>query len=284
MRIAIIGPGGIGSTFALQLAKAGHHITVVARGARLDQLRCDGAIVTAHGERAAVEVAEQLDPATDWDLVLVTVLASQVEVLLPDLGRSAAQTVMFMFNTVESFDRLRTAVGSHRFAFGFPSILASVNGGLLTSRIVRRGMLTTVTDPLWAKLFSDAGIPTTVHSDMQSWLRSHAALVVPLMVAGNTAYQRGAGLSRAEGVQVARAMQEGFRLVRHLGSVVTPTPVALLSRAPAPALAALLWTLTRGNVFRRAIAMGPSAEARALIDQMSAVWPGHTPALVAIRP
>jgi hypothetical protein len=37
-------------------------------------------------------------------------------------------------------------------------------------------MSTTVTDPFWAKIFSDAGILATVHPDIQSWLRTHWTL------------------------------------------------------------------------------------------------------------
>ena len=182
MQIAVIGLGGIGSTFAFQLARAGHEVTVVARGARLEQLRRDGAIITTDDERAPVRVSGELDADTDWDLVLVTVLVSEVDVLLAPLGRCAGKTVMFMFNTFDSLDRLRDAVGPQRFAFGFPALMASVEDGKLSATIPRRGITTTVNEPLWAKVFADAGIPATVHDDMESWLRSHAALIVPLMV------------------------------------------------------------------------------------------------------
>jgi 2-dehydropantoate 2-reductase len=86
MQIAIVGPGGIGSTFAFQLSEAGHDVTVIARGTRLEQLRHAGAIVTVEGERAAVHISGEFDTTTDWDLVLVTVLASQVDMLLPALS------------------------------------------------------------------------------------------------------------------------------------------------------------------------------------------------------
>ena len=39
MKIAVLGPGGIGSTFAFKLAQAGHAVTVVARGKRLAIMR-----------------------------------------------------------------------------------------------------------------------------------------------------------------------------------------------------------------------------------------------------
>ncbi|MGH3644772.1 MAG: ketopantoate reductase family protein, partial [Mycobacterium sp.] len=284
MQIAIVGPGGIGSTFAFQLSEAGHDVTVIARGARLDQLRHVGAIVTVEGERAAVHVSAELDTTTDWDLVLVTVLASQVDVLLPALSAGAAKSVMFMFNTFQSLDRLRDAVGPHRFTFGFPAIVAGLNDGQLTSTILRRGMLTTVSDPLWAKVFTDAGLPATVHLDMESWLRTHAAVAVPIVIAGSTALRRGGGISRAEAVRLARAMKEGFQLVRHLGNAVTPAPIAIISHSPVAVLATLLWTLTRFDAFNRTIAVAPADEPRTLIDEMSSTWPGHTPTLLAVRP
>jgi 2-dehydropantoate 2-reductase len=259
MQIAIIGLGGIGSTFAFQLSKAGHDVTVVARGTR------SGAIVTAEGARAAVHVSAELDTTTDWDLVLVTVLTSQVDVLLPALSASAAKWVTFMFNTFQSLDRLRDAVGPQRFAFGFPAIGASLDDGRLSSTIIRRGMLTTTSDPHWAKVFADADIPATVDQDMESWLRTHAAVVVPVIIAGSTALRRGSGISRLEAVGLARAVKEGFQLVRHLGNSVAPAPIAIISRTPV--LAALLWILTR-----------------MLIDEMTSAAPGRTPALLAVRP
>ncbi|WP_437927461.1 2-dehydropantoate 2-reductase N-terminal domain-containing protein [Sorangium sp. So ce291] len=283
MKIAIIGPGGIGSTFAFQLARAGHEVTVVARGKRLEQLQRDEAIVKATGERAAVRVSAALDTTTAWDLVLVTVLAHQVDAVLPALAESAAKAVMFMFNTFEPLGRLREAVGAARFAFGFPAILATLDDGKLTSKIVTRGMVTPVTDAAWAKVFKDAGIPAVVESDMESWLRTHAALVAPAMVAIITAHARQAGVSWAEAMNLARAMEEGLRVVRQLGNAITPEPVAKLSRLPTPALAAFLWTLSRIDAVRKTGAAGPG-EPRALIDAMAAAAPGQTPALLAIRP
>ncbi|MDI3282141.1 2-dehydropantoate 2-reductase N-terminal domain-containing protein [Polyangium sp. 15x6] len=283
MKIAVLGPGGIGSTFAFELARAGHEVTVVARGKRLEQLQRDQAIVTVSGERAAVRVSAALDTTTEWDLVLVTVLVSQVDAVLPALAASAAKTVMFMFNTFEPLGRLRDAVGSSRFAFGFPAILATLDEGKLSSEIVTRGLLTTVTDAAWAKVFTDAGIPAVVHADMESWLRTHAALVVPVMIASVTAHARGAGVSWSEATRLARAMDEGFHLVRLLGNTLTPAPVAMVSRLPIPVLASLLWTISRLDPVRKTGAAG-YGEPRTLIDAMAAAAPGEIPALLAIRP
>lgn len=283
MRIAVVGLGGIGSTFAFQLSRAGHQVTAVARGARRERLERDGAVVTVDGRRAPVDVAATLDPTTAWDLVLVTVLASQVAAVLPALAESRAKTVMFMFNTFESLQPLRDAVGLGRFAFGFPAIVASVRDGVLRSTIVSLGMVTTVTDAAWARAFADAGVPTVVHPDMESWLRTHAAFIVPIMAAARLAHERHAGIGWRDSTELARAMREGFRLVHEVGSSVTPAAMSAVSRAPNAVIAALLWALTRLPWFRDVGRAGPS-EPRTLIDMMSSAAPGRAAALLAIRP
>lgn len=272
MKIAVLGPGAIGSTFAFRLAKAGHAVTVIARGARLAHLEATQAIVTAGGERAPVQVARALDAQTPWDLVLVTVLAPQVDAVLPSVAQSAAKSVMFMFNTFEPFTRLRDAVGAHRFTFGFPAILASLNEGVLTTQIVTRGQVTTVTDPKWAEVFTAAGIASVVHPDMESWLRTHAAMVVPFMLAVGTSYARNAGITFGEAWGYARALDEGFRLVRTLGNRITPGPMVALGWMPTPMTAALLWVAARIGTLRRAGAAG-FTEPHALIDAMAAAAP-----------
>lgn len=283
MKIAVLGTGGIGSTFAFQLAQAGHEVTVIARGKRLEQLQRDQAIVRSTGQRAAVHVSAAIDEAVPWDLVLVTVLASQVDAVLPALGRSRARQVMFMFNTFEPLTRLREAVGASRFTFGFPAILASLDSGKLTSQIVDRPMMTTVMDARWAEVFTSAGIRAVAHSDMESWLRTHAAFVAPVMVLSVRSYERQAGASFSEALAFARATDEGLRLVRKLGNAITPEPMVLLSRMPVVMLASLLWTLSRVPAIRKAGAAGLS-EPRTLIDQMLAAALEPMPALQAIRP
>ena len=67
LRIAVLGAGKIGSTFAFQLARTGgHEVTVVARPAskRLEQLERNNGIVDIDGERASVRVLDALDEAT----------------------------------------------------------------------------------------------------------------------------------------------------------------------------------------------------------------------------
>lgn len=281
MKIAVLGCGAIGSTFAWKLSLAGHDVTAVARGARLSWLQREQAIVTGNGERAVVRVASSLDVATPWDLVLVTVLAPQVGAVLPTLGASAAKRVLFMFNTFDPIAPLRDAVGQARFSFGFPMGVFTL---LVDGRIhpqIRAG--TTVDDPELAGLFSSAGIPTVVERDMHSWLRSHAALVVPLMSIGVTVHARGRGVTWREAAAQARAWTAGFAMVRKLGHPILPRSLALLTRLPKVIVAGLLWAMSRTKMSRELGALG-SAEPRMLIDMMSATAPELAGPLRAVRP
>lgn len=284
MKIAVLGAGGIGSTFVVQLVKASHEVTVVARGARLEQLDRAGGVATLGGSTARARVAAALPTDEAFDLVLVSVLASQVDAVLPALAKSAARRIMFMFNTFEPLDRLRDAVGSERFTFGFPSILARVDEhGLLHADIQRRGMLTTVTDGALARVFSSAGIPTVVTEDMVSWLRAHAAAIVPFMLAVGEAHASKAGISWQKADLLAEAMAEGFALVRALGHSLIPPEVAVLSRLPRAAVALALWTATRAPSLR-AMGAGGMREPVALIDAMVATAQTDLPALRSVRP
>lgn len=280
MRIAVYGPGAIGSTFAWHLARAGHDVTVVARGTRLAWLEREGAIVRGDGVRAEVNVAATLDETVRWDLVLVTVLATQVGAILPALRASAAKQVMFMFNTFESLAPLRDAVGGERFTFGFPGgVFTLLVDGVIHPQ-VRAG--TTVADAAWAKVFGDAGIPTVVEPDMESWLRSHAALVAPLMSIGTIVHARRRGITWKEAAAHGDAFDAGFAIVRAGGNVVLPASVARASRLPGIVVRTLLWAFSRTTMARDLGKLG-AVEGRMLIDMMSAAAPTLAGPLRAIR-
>jgi 2-dehydropantoate 2-reductase len=264
--------------------RAGHAVTMVARGARLEALQNDPAIEDVSGVRAQVEVATELDQRTAWDLVLVTVLAHQVDAVLPSLKSSAAKTVMFMFNTFEKLDRLRDAVGADRFVMAFPTVIANFEGRRLKSSVNQPGQMTSVGTEAWAQVFADAKIRSEHEPDMESFLRSHVAWVLPLMAIGCLCHAEQRGLTWAECRKYHRAMRAAFALVRQLGNRVIPSMAANLDRLPGFVVCTLYWITSRISAVRLLGAMGPT-EARGLIDAIGVVTEGHTPLEIsAIRP
>lgn len=283
MQIAIYGPGRIGSTFAYHLAKSGHQVTVIARGERLAQLTRDGGVTTVKNDHAPVTIAAALEPTIEWDLVLVTVLATQVEAIMPQLRASRAKTIMFMFNTFGALDPLRSAVGPERAAFGFPAIIAHFVEGKLEHQIVTAGQITTTDREDWARIFTESGILTVLDRDMQSWLRSHAAFVVPLMAIGDLVHREKRGITMDEAKRYARAWSEGFRLVKKLGHKIAPAALVPASYFPEFVLTPMFWALSRSSPIKKVGQFGPG-EARMLIDQMTKLSPDGTEALLSARP
>ena len=283
MNILLIGPGRIGSTFAFHLALAGHTVNVLARGHRLEELRRDPAIVAVDGRRAPVAVLNAIDQTVPYDLVLVTILSHHVDVLIPELAASRAKTILFMFNTFDKTDKWRDALGAERLIHGFPNMQAFFESGKLRSVIDGPGMVTTVSSAKWADVIQQAGMPTEVEADMDSFLRTHVAFAVPLMIAGQWTWKRGSELSWPEARRLTAAMLEALALVRSLGQTVKPAVVAFLAKLPFPMLTSVVWLFSRTSSVKKLGEFGP-AEVRGLIDAMVAAGPGQTAKVLAIRP
>ena len=171
--IAVIGVGRIGSTFAYELARAGHDVTVVARpeSIRLAQLRRDNGIVLLTGGRADTHVVDELNEQTTYDLIVVTTLAHQAEPLLPALARSQAQCIHFMsvnFNP----ERFQKAIGK-RCTFGMPFVMAMLDREGKLKSTIGSGQKTLHSDQRWVDLFNAAGIPSAYEPEMLLWLRCH---------------------------------------------------------------------------------------------------------------
>jgi 2-dehydropantoate 2-reductase len=275
LRIAVLGAGKIGSTFARQLAHMGRHdVTVIARpgSVRLEQLRRDEAIVDVKGERASVGVADTLDEQIPYDLVIVTLLAHQTDAVLPALQRSAAKCIQFMFNTFDP-ERLQEAVGVGRCAFGMPFVQATLDGdGKLNATIGAAGQKTLMGQQRWVDVFNAAGLPAAVERDMPLWLRCHVPLCVAFESVSVAGVQRGGGASWGEALVLARGIHASFMLIKGLGHPVYPRTKKLMDRSPASVVAAMLWSLSRVRSFRELLATG-KAECIALVDAMVAAAP-----------
>jgi len=89
MRIGVLGAGSIGGHLAVLLANAGHHVTVIARGAHLDAIRrhglrlvfADGTETVAHGIVATASIGD----AGKQDVVILGVKAHQLEAVVDEL-------------------------------------------------------------------------------------------------------------------------------------------------------------------------------------------------------
>ena len=275
LRIAVLGAGKIGSAFAYQLARqGGHDVTVIARpgSIRFQQLECDGAIVDVKGERANVQVADELFEDVPYDLVIVTLLAHQIEPILPVLQRSAAKCIQFMFNNFHP-EQLQDVISTERCAFGMPFVQAQLGSdGRLKATIGAGGQKTIMSQQRWVDVFNAAGLPAVLEADMLLWLRCHVPLCVAFESVSVAGMRRGGGASWGEALVLARGVRASFALIKGLGYDVYPKTKKRIARSPVPLVAAMLWGLSRVRSFRELLATG-RAECCALVDAMVAATP-----------
>jgi 2-dehydropantoate 2-reductase len=279
LRIAIIGLGGIGSTVAFQLARVGEHdVTAIARpdSERLRRLRHDNGIVNNRGDRAEVSISDTLDEEVAYDLVLVTLLAHQVDTILPALQRSAATCILFMFNCFHP-ERLQDALGVERCAFGMAFVQATIDkAGKVTSRIGVAGQKSKLSQQRWVDLFIAAGLPATLEPNMPLWLRCHVPLCVAFQSVSVSGMRRNGGASWPESMTLARGIHVSFELIAGLGHSIYPAGKVRLSKSPAWIIAGMLWFLSRVSSFRTLLAAG-RAECESLVDAMAAAAPRANP-------
>lgn len=131
MRIAVIGAGGVGGPFGAALARSGHDVTFVARGAHLEAMRAQGLRI----ERPSGDTHLQPVQATDdpraigpVDAVLVTVKLWDVEavanLIRPLIGPGTA--VVPLQNGIDAPDTLKAALGPETVMGGVAYIFASI--------------------------------------------------------------------------------------------------------------------------------------------------------------
>ena len=193
MRFAIIGAGGIGAYYGALLHRAGHQVTLVARGAHLEALQRDG--LTVHHPQVefsdhvpALSQDELLGEcrAADFDLIAIAIKSSGTETLCAELGEWLAMAdtpVLSLQNGVDNELCIERTVGRERTVGG----LAVRIGGHITAPGVvsatgpaqvvlggwpdadRNGTLQARLEPL-AAAFQTAGIPTTLSAGIQKEL------------------------------------------------------------------------------------------------------------------
>ena len=80
MKICVYGAGAIGGLMAAWLSRAGHDVSVVARGAQLDAIRRDGLRVRSRGGTESFRIKAETQPEKigPQDYVLVTVKAQSL--------------------------------------------------------------------------------------------------------------------------------------------------------------------------------------------------------------
>ncbi len=131
MNVTVVGAGGLGGYYGGLLARAGHAVTFVARGAHLEALRHQGGVrVQAvdgefFGPGRAVPTPAEAPPA---DLVLFTVKAFDTRAAAEALAGSLAPltVILSLQNGVDNEDVLAAVCGAERILGGTAYVFATI--------------------------------------------------------------------------------------------------------------------------------------------------------------
>ncbi|MEK5027651.1 ketopantoate reductase family protein [Paenibacillus sp. FSL M7-1046] len=242
MKILIYGAGTIGSVFAGKLALSGYDVTILARGARLVELKKNGVILVNPGnnreEIAKIDVIEHLLPDHIFDYILVVMQKIQIDSVLPVLSQNISKNIIFVVNTASGYDDWVQAVGSDRLMLGFPS----AGGERVDGRVhyfIGKGFMrifqtTTFSEYNGQKterlkkivdVFNCAGIPSVVSNNMDMWQKTHVAMVTSI---GNALYKYNSNnyalaKSYADIKLLVLGIKEGFAVLTKLGINIKPS-------------------------------------------------------------
>jgi 2-dehydropantoate 2-reductase len=147
MRFAILGSGAVGGYFGAKLARAGHDVTFIARGAHLEAIRHKGLEVRSAklGDfvvRAAAESdTSRIGPV---DVAIVSVKAydnaTALPMLKPLIGPETA--VLTLQNGVDSVDEVAAIVGEDHVLGGTTYVATALEGpGLIVQTGVHRSII-----------------------------------------------------------------------------------------------------------------------------------------------
>lgn len=249
MRVLFYGAGVLGSLYAGRVRQAGHEVTVLARGQRLQDIREHGIVLvderTGHRTSARVSVIDELGPDDPYDLAVVLVRKNQLDSVLPVLAANRKiPSVLIMANTAGGYDDVLAALGAGRAMVGFPGAGGTREGPVVSYSIVPGLLQPTTVGELDGRitprlrqvsaLFRQAGFPAALSPNMDAWQKTHVALVSPIANAfymcGGSNYALSkdpAGLKR-----MVQAIKEGFRSLESAGVPVTPRKMAMVAAVP----------------------------------------------------
>ena len=195
MKILVYGAGNIGCLYAARLKDAGHNVSILARGERLHDIRSSGIQLedfsTGQKTTTHVTTVEQLAPKDAYDFVLVVLPRHRVNEVLPILAANGnTPSVMFFGQNAAGPEEMIKSIGREPVLLGFPGAGAIRRDDKSITYLIldRREQPTTIgeVDGAQSKRISDiaaafreAGFPVSISQNMDAWLKTHVAEIVP---------------------------------------------------------------------------------------------------------
>ena len=190
LKIAVMGSGGVGGYFGGLLARAGHDVTFVARGAHLAAIQRNGFLTvesTLDGAfNAPGRALENTSGAVAQDLVLFTVKmyhnARAIDAVVPLVGPDTV--VLTLQNGIDNGDQLAQGLGSSPVMIGSaymegrikePGVVTQGGPGTATFGEMQPGL--TERGRRLLQVFKEAGWRVELHENMPGMLWKQFAYI-----------------------------------------------------------------------------------------------------------
>jgi 2-dehydropantoate 2-reductase len=251
MNILVVGAGVIGTVYGAHLGAAGHTVSVLAHGARTDEVARDGLrardVIGDAATDSPVAVLDHSDGET-FDLVLVALRRDHFRGAVDQLAQlSGSPVVLFFGNNPDGRAALPDDLPGPVF-LGFPGVGGTMQAGVAGYALIAEQptALEKASDPRLAdfhRALENRGFAVRRTAHMSGWLAYHAVLVASVCAAlyrCRTDPQRLARDREQLGL-MCRAIPEGFGALRKQGVVGLPRNLATLHARPMQPFAVRYW-------------------------------------------
>ena len=246
-KILIFGAGVIGSIYAGKLALAGHSVSVLSRNKRLKELELNGLLLSENGKKiikVTVTVISELKTDDTYDYVFVTLRKNQLEGALRLLGQNQSKNFVFMVNTPSGYSDWIDQIGLERVIPAFPGAGGKIENGIVYYSLTSRFVQPTTLGEIYGKatqrinelvnILKYAGFPTSISRKMDSWQKSHVAMVCPL--AYGIYFDGGNNYTFSKNkmaiIQTNKALKETFSFLKNSGIGIEPAKLNVFRLIP----------------------------------------------------
>ena len=252
-KMLFFGAGVIGSLYAGKMALSGHDVTILARGRRLEELKEQGLTLSSEKfgkEKPEISVISELKNNDIYDYVFVTLRNDHINDALPVLGQNQSENFVFMVNTANGYADWIKHLGKEKVIAAFPGAGGKIETGTVHYRLTQKIIQPTTIGETDGKdsrrlkelktILRQAGFLTVISKNMDSWQKSHVAMVCAL--AYGMYFDGGNNYTFAKNKKaitlMCRSLKENFVFLNHSKYGIEPfrlnvfrgLPIFLLSK------------------------------------------------------
>jgi len=247
MRVLVCGAGIQGSYLSARLLDADIDVTLLARGARFDEIQEYGMRYTLQPSasvlQAKVPVVSTIDSTDLYNLIIVAMQKQQAIRFSSSLiAHATHSTVLFLGNNGTGISDFENSVPPDNIVLGFLGVAGNREDDHIRvsvqdpPKVYLGAPLHTPSSRIEqvASLFRGIGFQPSIEKNIDAWLKCHLALVLPIVGAIYGADSDNYRLARTPGLLrlMWRGLKEAFKVIRKLGYPVVPRSLSLLSRMP----------------------------------------------------